>query len=159
MDKETAELIVDKIIDDLNGRSGCGIDSFDDEIQEEIRNSWIKIAMTTKAIKKSIIKVIDAKAFDDEAELTDNPHEYIKEFIHCDCNDLIEESYGDEFPDGGFDCKLYFLLKEKYYCVEISCGTRWEGGWSNRKNFIDGIDIKAITDFIVDEDKFKIKFI
>lgn len=159
MDKETAELIVDKIIDDLNDRSGCGIDSFDDEIQEEIRNSWINIAMTTKTINKSIIKVIDAKSYDDEAELTDNPHEYIKEFIHRDCNDQIEESYGDDFPDGGFNCKLYFLLKGKYYCVEISCGTRWEGGWSNRRNFIDGIDIKGITDFSVDEDKVKIKFI
>ncbi len=156
MDKETAELIVDKIINDLNGRRGCGIDSFDDEIQSEIRSSWVHIAMNTKAPKKQEIKVIDTEFYDKDA---DNPHEYIKEFIHRDCNDLIESSYGDEFPDGGFDCKLYFLIKGKYYCVDISCGTRWEGGWSNRKNFIDGIDIKGITDFNVDEDRVKIKFI
>jgi hypothetical protein len=37
MNKETAELIVDKIIDDLNGRRGCGIDSLDGDIQEEIK--------------------------------------------------------------------------------------------------------------------------
>ena len=159
MDKETAELIVDKIINELNGRKGCGIDSLDDEIQNEIRSSWINIAMVTKPIKKEVIKVIKAEYYDDDTQLVDNPHEYIKEFIHCDCDDLIESSYGDEFPDGGFDCKLYFLLKGKYYCVDISCGTRWEGGWSNRRNFIDGIDIKGITDFNVDEDKVKIKFI
>lgn len=82
-----------------------------------------------------------------------------KEFVNFDCDDLIEESYGDDLPDGGFDCKLYFLLKGKYYCVDISCGTRWEGGWSDRRNYIDGIEIKNITDFHLDEDKMTIKFI
>jgi len=159
MDKETAELIVDKIIDDLNGRRGCGIDSFDDEIQSEIRNSWINIAMVTKPIKKEVIKVIKAEYYDDDTQLVDNPHEYIKEFIHRDCNYQIEEAYGDELPDGGFDCKLYFLLNKKYYCIDINCGTRWEGGWSSRRNFIDGINIKSITDFSVDEEKMQIKFI
>lgn len=103
MDKETAELIVDKIINELNGRKGCGIDNLDEYIQEEIRDSWIKIAMTTKALKKEKIKVIKAEYYDDDAALTENPHEYIKEFIHLDSTDLIEESYGSELPDRGFD--------------------------------------------------------
>jgi hypothetical protein len=159
MDKETAELIVDKIINELNGRRGCGIDSLDEDIQEEIRDSWIKIAMTTKALKKEVIKVINAEAYDDDAVLADNPHEYIKEFIHRDSTDLIEESYGDDLPDRGFDCKLYFLLKGKYYCVDINCTTYWESSWSARKNYIENINIKGISDFNVDEDKVKIKFI
>lgn len=159
MNKETAELIVDKIINDLNDRRGCGIDSLDEDIQEEIRGSWIKFVMTTKAVEKQEIKVINTEYYDDDAGLTENPHEYIKEFIHCDCDDLIKDTYGDEFPDGGFDCKLYFLLKEKYYCVDISCGTRWESSWSARKNYIDGIEIKEITEFHLDEDKMNIKFI
>lgn len=35
--------IVERIIEDLNDRSGIGIDSLDDDIQEEIKESWIKI--------------------------------------------------------------------------------------------------------------------
>ena len=38
-----AKRIVEKIIEDLNDRSGVGIDSLDDDIQEEIKDSWIKI--------------------------------------------------------------------------------------------------------------------
>jgi hypothetical protein len=159
MDKETAELIVDKIINDLNGRRGCGIDSLDDGIQEEIRSSWVNIAMNTKAPKKQEIKVVNTEYYDDEAVLADNPYKYIEEFIHRDCNDQIEEAYGDDLPDGGFSCKLYFLINKKYYCANISCGTRWEGGWSSRRNYIDGININSIEDFIYNEDTMQIKFI
>ncbi len=159
MDKETAKLIVDKIISDLNGRRGCGIDSFDDEIQDEIRNSWIDMTMTTRAVKKEKIKVIKTECYDDDTALVGNPHKYIEDFINGDCEELIEESYGDKLPDGGFDLKLYFLLNKKYYCVDINCKTRWESGFSNRKNFIDSINIKSITDFDINEDKFKIEFI
>lgn len=61
MNKETAELIVDKIINDLNDRRGCGIDSIDKDIQEEIRGSWIDFVMTTRSVKKELIKVINVK--------------------------------------------------------------------------------------------------
>jgi len=159
MNKDTAKLIVDKIISDLNGRRGCGIDSFDDEIQDEIRNSWIDIAMNTKAVKKKEIKVINIEYYDDDTTLVDNTNKYIEDFINGDSDELIESSYGDDLPDGGFDLKLYFLLNKKYYCADMSIKTRWEGGWSNRRNFIDSMDIKSITEFDINEDKFNIEFI
>ena len=45
MNREEASIIVDKIINDLNIRKGCGIDSFDDDIQNEIRETWIDIVL------------------------------------------------------------------------------------------------------------------
>lgn len=38
-----ADAAVDSIIEDLNDRSGLGIDSVEDEIQEEIRTTWAGI--------------------------------------------------------------------------------------------------------------------
>jgi len=49
MDAKTARKIVEAIIDDLNDRRGCGIDGLDDDIQEEIRETWTQIVLAKSA--------------------------------------------------------------------------------------------------------------
>lgn len=44
MNKKIAKKIVNNIINDLNGRRGCGIDDCDASVQKEIKNVWIKLA-------------------------------------------------------------------------------------------------------------------
>jgi len=46
MEKEKiVEKIVNEIVSDLNDRRGCGIDGFDDEVQNEIKESWKNIVL------------------------------------------------------------------------------------------------------------------
>ncbi len=47
--KKKAKKIVDAIINDLNDRSGLGIDNLELDIQQEIREEWTKIVL--KAIE------------------------------------------------------------------------------------------------------------
>jgi hypothetical protein len=47
--EKEAEKIVDKLIDDLQGRSGLGNvwDEMDDEIRRDLKDAWIEIVMKT----------------------------------------------------------------------------------------------------------------
>ncbi len=50
MDREQAEKIVEKLIRDITSRSGIGneYESIDEDIQEEMKETWIDIIINTK---------------------------------------------------------------------------------------------------------------
>lgn len=43
LEDDWADITVNSIIDDLNDRSGLGIDSLEEDIQEEIKQTWAGI--------------------------------------------------------------------------------------------------------------------
>lgn len=165
MKKQLATEIVNKIINDLNGRSGFDLNSLDNDIQEEIKTTWTNIVMNTKIKTKTKINI---RNLDNNIEFGINHCglkpgfdniQYIKDYIKRDYDDVIEDLYGDDLPDGGFSLKLYFSIDTDYYMVDIYCKTRWESSWSSRRNFIDNIDIKNVEKILLDLNVYDIDYI
>jgi hypothetical protein len=156
MKENKAQTVIEELIKDCNQR-GLALNAMDPTALKELKEDWFKILVGQPRKKK--IKVIDIKNYDDDTQNIESVEQYIKEFILGDCQEIIEDVYGDEFPDEGFNCDLIFLLNERYYLAKIECGTRWESSRSARRNYIDGIKVLSVIPHGINSDVFDINFI
>lgn len=129
MNKQLANKIVDKIIDDLNDRNKFYFNQLDNDIQEEIKTAWIDIVLSESAIElNETIEITDLELISKIKQYVDRQielgnfclgwdydiFEYHKIEIYKDINESIYEAELTYYDDNIETTKRFYINETSF---------------------------------------------